>query len=75
MVSKVLSRVCDCGKGYRSWVDLRCGHCRGKAGTDKHAEFYRRAEAAVQAIQMEMFGFATLPVAPASSIVVKTKED
>lgn len=71
MSSRVVSRVCACGKGYRSWVDLKCGHCRTEQETDAHSEFYRRAESAVQAIQSEMFGFATMPVAPAGSIVIK----
>lgn len=25
-----LSKVCSCGKGYRSRIDGKCGHCRSK---------------------------------------------
>lgn len=71
---KTLSRVCSCGRGYRSWVDLKCGHCRTRQEVDKQSEFYRRAEAAVQKLQEDMFGFSTQPVAPAKSIVVKFRE-
>lgn len=72
-IKAVIPKVCSCGKGYRSWVDLKCAYCRGRVGADKRSEFYKRADAAVQAIQMEMFGFATMPVAPAGCIVIKTK--
>ncbi|AJQ21129.1 hypothetical protein AVT67_gp14 [Klebsiella phage vB_KpnP_SU552A] len=30
MTVQVISKVCDCGKGYRSAHDLKCGHCRSK---------------------------------------------
>lgn len=34
-----VSKVCSCGKGYRSRIDGKCGHCRSKkeaALFDKH---------------------------------------
>lgn len=30
MTVQVISKVCDCCKGYRSAHDLKCGHCRSK---------------------------------------------
>ena len=31
-----MSRVCDCGQGYRSAYDGKCGHCRSAAERSRH---------------------------------------
>ena len=33
---KALSRVCDCGRGYRSAYDGKCGHCRNRKEREAH---------------------------------------
>ncbi|HAE0645009.1 TPA_asm: hypothetical protein G2851_23600 [Salmonella enterica subsp. enterica serovar Enteritidis] len=41
-----VSKVCSCGKGHRSRVDGRCGHCRSKKDISKlntyHLDLYMR---------------------------------
>ncbi|HBX2589268.1 TPA: hypothetical protein MHT92_02610 [Klebsiella pneumoniae] len=52
-----ISKVCPCGRGLRSHVDLLCAHCRGKDGKRKKEEYYKRLDAFRAQLQMDMFGF------------------
>lgn len=52
-----ISRVCDCGKGYRSWHDILCGNCRGKSGDAKLALYHKRLSEMQADLQREMYGF------------------
>lgn len=54
---KNVSKVCSCGKGYRSHYDLRCGHCRGEAGEQRLRQFHEKLLQAEREIQMQFYGF------------------
>lgn len=56
-MTKEFSKVCNCGKGYRSWGDLMCGNCRGKSGAVKLALYQRRLTELQASLQQEMYGF------------------
>lgn len=68
-----LSRVCDCGKGYRSRHDLKCGHCRGKSGELKLRRYFLELEAAERRLQLEHFRHYTHSVGgPYGTLIVET---
>lgn len=56
MALKVISKVCDCGKGYRSVHDLKCGHCRSANETAKLNRYHRLQEAQYATTQREYYG-------------------
>ena len=55
MTIQIISKVCDCGKGYRSWHDLKCGHCRSKQEQRQMVEYHKALEDAKRRIQLEYF--------------------
>lgn len=55
MTVQVISKVCDCGKGYRSWHDLKCGHCRSKQEERKLVQYHLALEDAKRRLQLEYF--------------------
>ena len=55
MTVKVISKVCDCGKGYRSRHDLKCGHCRSKQEERKLVHYQQALEDAHRRLQLEYF--------------------
>lgn len=55
MAVQLISHVCDCGKGYRSWHDLKCGYCRSKQEEHKLVQYHQALEDAKRRLQLEYF--------------------
>lgn len=66
---KRFSKVCDCGTGYRSEWDLKCGHCRGKTGEQRLSMFQRELMKQERALQMQFFGFYTPDAQPGDGTI------
>lgn len=69
MVTKNFSKVCSCGKGYRSRYDLRCGNCRTKHGVRRLDEFKRALIKAEREVQMQFYGMYVPDVQPADGSI------
>lgn len=67
-----VSKICPCGKGLRSHVDLLCAHCRGKSGQLKKDEYHKRLNALRVQLQTEMFGFNVDDVSEHRTFYVNT---
>jgi len=71
MRKQVHSRVCSCGKGYRSQVDLLCRNCRSKDEQKAFdASMHRLIYSPNKQTQMVMFGFYTPDTQPHDKIEV-----
>ena len=70
MRKQVHSRVCSCGKGYRSQVDLLCRNCRSKDEQRAFDEFHARINLFAAKTQLIMFGFYTPDTQPHDKIEV-----
>lgn len=72
MSIREISRVCGCGRGYRSRHDLLCGYCRGKQGRRKLDQYHQALEAAQRRLQLEYFRHYVHPVSSHGCIKVET---
>lgn len=66
----VHSRVCRCGKGYRSQVDLLCRNCRSKDEQKAFDAFHAQINLFATQTQLVMFGFYTPDTQPHDKIEV-----
>lgn len=62
MTTKFVSTTCTCGRGKRSHVDLKCGHCRNQSEEKLRQEYWRQLENLRGCLQLELFGFTVDPV-------------
>lgn len=64
------SRVCSCGKGYRSKWDLKCGYCRTKVERAKLLRMFQTMEQQVEVTQRAYMGFYAPCCQPGDAIEV-----
>jgi len=44
--------ICGCRRGYKSWHDGLCGHCRTRKDKEKLAKYFREIDALQPAVQI-----------------------
>jgi len=68
-----ITKVCLCGRGLRSHVDLLCARCIGKAGKLKREMYHKRLESFRVQLQEEMYGFSVDPTSEHRAFFVNVK--